>query len=266
MQIAGLPSHGRTLIQEGTDGECSAAQAEPVSEQFGLRTEPSVNATTSPPDHNRSSAGVSASSPLQTRREMAEPAVPLDNVDNITACDRNDWGWRSNVDIVPQEAISKLVNGSAGDVSNPLQQRFVPGCVPRCPSLEVDDDNSSTEGVEKLADRLSDRVGTIHVRPGGHIRFYGSTSNFSLLETPPGDVGMNVHWTVRNDGIEHLHRLGLDKKVPSELEGHLMNLYFTWQDPSFHVVDRKIFEGAQEVWHSQMEDTACYSEALRNAM
>lgn len=79
------------------------------------------------------------------------------------------------------------------------------------------------------------------------------------------DVSMNVHRTVRNDGTEHLDRLGVNKTVPPEIESHLMSLYFTWQDPSFHVVDRKMYEEARVKWNDA-EETSYYSEALRNAM
>jgi hypothetical protein len=147
----------------------------------------------------------------------------------------------------------------------PPQQQSVSGGKPSSPSLE-DDGIRSTESVDELVDQLSDRVGTLHIRPGGHIRFYGSTSNFNLLDTTASDVGMNVHRTIRNDGAEHLERLGLNKEVPAEIEDHLMNLYFTWQDPSFHAIDRAMFEEARVIWRDKREDTSYYSEALRNAM
>ena len=148
----------------------------------------------------------------------------------------------------------------------PPQQQSVSGGVASCPSMELDDGMSPSESVDELVDQLSDRVGTLHIRPGGHIRFYGSTSNFNLLETPAADVSMNVHRTIRNDGPEHLDRLGLNKEVPPEVENHLMELYFTWQDPSFHVVDRKMYEEAKVTWCDKGEDTSYYSESLRNAM
>lgn len=141
-----------------------------------------------------------------------------------------------------------------------------PGGATSCPSMEMDDGMSSSGSVDELVDQLSDRVGTLHIRPGGHIRFYGSTSNLNLLKTPAEDANMNVHRTIRNDGAEHLHRLGISKAVPHDIERHLMSLYFTWQDPSFHVVDRAMFEEATVAWCERMEDTSYYSEALRNAM
>jgi len=156
--------------------------------------------------------------------------------------------------------------GFAGNLLTPPRRQFVSGGMPSCPSPELEDGISSAGSADELVDQLSDRVGTLHIRPGGHIRFYGSTSNFNLLESPATDVGMNVHWTIRNDGAEHLDRLGLNKKVPAEIEHHLMELYFTWQDPSFHVVDRNMFDEAKVIWRDRMEETSYYSEALRNAM
>ena len=261
---AGLPNPQHSVVQSGTDSESSATQGAPVAEQPDPRTDSSATTRIAFPNtHDIQSAGNLAESPLQARQELSGLANSVDNMD-ATICGRSDWG--SMAGAVSQEVMTNLISGPGGGVSDLAEKQCGPGTTPSCPSFEVDDDNNSTDGVDKLAVRLADPVGTIHVRPDGHIRFYGSTSNFSLLETPAGDVGLNVHWTVRNDGIEHLHRLGLNKKVPSEIERHLMNLYFTWQDPSFHVVDRRVFEEAKEVWHNQMEDTACYSESLRNAM
>lgn len=125
--------------------------------------------------------------------------------------------------------------------------------------------SSSSPSADGLVDDLSDRVGTLQIRPGGHIRFFGSTSNFNLLDVPSSDLD-NINRTVRNDGLFHLARFGLDKHVPAAIEEHLVNLYFTWQDPSCHIVDRNMYDDARARWHGPEQDTAYYSEALRNAM
>lgn len=122
------------------------------------------------------------------------------------------------------------------------------------------------ESEDELVKQLSDRVGTLHIKPGGHIRYLGSTSNFNLLETPGVDGVMNVHSrTVRNDGMDYLNSLGIGKEVPPDIEEHLVNLYFAWQDPAAHIVDRAIYESARIKWHNDV-DTPYYSETLRNAM
>ncbi|KAH8659465.1 fungal-specific transcription factor domain-containing protein, partial [Ilyonectria robusta] len=122
-----------------------------------------------------------------------------------------------------------------------------------------------TESTEALVDQLSDRIGSLQIGPGGQVRYYGPTSNFNLVEMPAPD-NLTVHRTVRNDGQEYLDFLGLGKAVPPELEAHLTNLYFTWQDPAFHVVNREMFEAAKATWTDNQEDTPYYSEALLNAI
>ncbi|KIV99416.1 uncharacterized protein PV09_08954 [Verruconis gallopava] len=127
------------------------------------------------------------------------------------------------------------------------------------------DEEDNTESIEELVDKLSDRIGTLHVGEDGQIRYYGPTSNYALMSMPSADP-MHVHRSIRNDGQEYLDRLDVGAEPPAELENHLINLYFAWQDPFFHVVDRDIYEQAKRKWYEEQKDTPYYSEALRNAM
>ncbi|KAF4913700.1 Nitrogen assimilation transcription factor nit-4 [Colletotrichum fructicola] len=77
---------------------------------------------------------------------------------------------------------------------------------------------------------------------------------------------MTVHRTVRNDGQEYLDRLEIGKDVPNDIEDHLVNLYFTWQDPASHVVQREMYQKAKVQWCDHMVDNPYYSEALRNSI
>ncbi|KAF2095661.1 hypothetical protein NA57DRAFT_44435 [Rhizodiscina lignyota] len=126
-------------------------------------------------------------------------------------------------------------------------------------------DTSDRESVEELVDQLSDRMGSMQIGADGQIRYYGPTSNFSLMDMPSTDP-MHVHRSIRNDGQEYLDRLEVGAEVPADLENHLVNLYFAWQDASFHVVDRDMYEKGKRKWHVDMQDTPYYSEALRNAI
>ncbi|KAH6986718.1 fungal-specific transcription factor domain-containing protein [Ilyonectria destructans] len=137
----------------------------------------------------------------------------------------------------------------------------------RLPSgpMNPEDGVSDTESTEALVDQLSERIGSLQIGPGGQVRYYGPTSNFNLVDMPQPD-NMTVHRTIRNDGQEYLDRLGMGKPVPFELEDHLVNLYFTWQDPAFHVVNRAMFEASKTSWIEREEDTPYYSEALQNAI
>jgi hypothetical protein len=123
----------------------------------------------------------------------------------------------------------------------------------------VDNDTRSTEEIEDLIDELSDRMGTLRFGPGGKARFYGPTSTFNLADAP---VSVN---TQTRRPLEYLDETDYDRQVPLSLEEHLLNLYFAWQDPSFHVVDRELFEKGKTAWNGE-EETPFYSEALCYAM
>lgn len=129
----------------------------------------------------------------------------------------------------------------------------------------AEEDLQGDENTELLLDELSNRIGSLQIGPGGQVRYFGATSNFNLVDMPAPD-NLTVHRTVRNDGQRHLECLGMGKDVPSSLEDHLTSLYFAWQDPTFHAVNRTMFESAKVTWREKQEDTPYYSEALQNAM
>lgn len=126
------------------------------------------------------------------------------------------------------------------------------------------EDTSDSEGIDSLTDELSDRVGTLRIGPGGQTHFCGPTSNFNLPNMPISDT-FEAYRKAKHDVLQRLDRLGCNIEIPASLEEHLINLYFSWQNPFFHVVDRRIYEEAKVKW-LDMKDTPFYSESLRNAM
>ncbi|CAG8925675.1 unnamed protein product [Penicillium salamii] len=120
-------------------------------------------------------------------------------------------------------------------------------------------DAKSTEEIEDLIDELSDRVGTLRFGPEGQSYFYGPTSTFNLADD---DAPASDRQTSR---IFNYNEMDFDTAVPPALEEHLLNLYFTWQDPSFHVTDRQMFEKGRSAY-LRREKTPFYSEALFYAM
>ncbi|KAF6785049.1 hypothetical protein CSOJ01_15650 [Colletotrichum sojae] len=132
-------------------------------------------------------------------------------------------------------------------------------------SSASDGEDSDADSTEELVDRLSDRIGSLQIGSDGHIRYYGPTSNFNLVQMPAPD-NMTVHRTVRNDRQEYLNRLDIGKDVPPDIEEHLVDLYFTWQDPTSHVVQSEMYENAKVQWRDGMLNTPYYSEALRNSI
>lgn len=168
-----------------------------------------------------------------------------------------------------------------------LQQFF--GCSPgNAPSVEqeevqiplapmISDDGSTlvegsgcTRDIESLIDEVSERVGALRIGPGGKTHFCGPTSTFNLtatLDSEDSDVrpAVEARSTIETLSLRDSDRFGADTEIPPALEEHLINLYFSWQDPSFHVVDRKMYEVAKAKWQN-MEETPFYSEVLRFAM
>lgn len=126
------------------------------------------------------------------------------------------------------------------------------------------DSDGDSDNTEALANQLSERIGSLHIGPIGNIRFLGPTSYFSLIKAPCTE-SLGVQQTKTHNNQDHLSRLGLGKRVPSSLEEHLTNLYFAWQDPSLHVVDRPMYESAK-ARRRNGEETPYYSESLQNAM
>ncbi|KAL2865724.1 transcription factor domain-containing protein [Aspergillus lucknowensis] len=180
------------------------------------------------------------------------------------------WDWQLGLD-ARTAPVTPYVEGCLNSSSPgaPLSTGFETLSEPFEPMIADDDqtlvdESSSTEDIEGLIDELSNRVGTLQIAPGGRTQFYGPTSTFNLADMVI-TANSKTQSVAQNDALECLSRLGTNKIVPSALEVHLLNLYFCWQDPSFHVVDRKIYEHAMEKWYA-MEDTPFYSESLRNAM
>ncbi|KAK1716026.1 fungal-specific transcription factor domain-containing protein [Colletotrichum acutatum] len=185
-----------------------------------------------------------------------------DGLLNLTTRAIADWEWSPS-----ENADNSITTGvgiaSVRTPSHPLLSTYSGEAAL---SDNEDDDAGSGTTEEDLVNQLSDRLGSLQIGPNGRISYFGPTSNFSLMELPVGADTLAVDRTVRNDGQEHLDNMGYGKQVPQDLEDHLINLYFTWQDPFQHVVDRDLYEEAKHSWHEREEDTPYYSEALRNAM
>lgn len=134
-----------------------------------------------------------------------------------------------------------------------------------------DDDSASETGDEaerEVIEQLSSRMGTLKLAGDGHLRFYGPTSNLNLVDvtiTSKQRPGPDVR-SVRHDGQELLNHLRIGQHVEPSLESHLIDLYFTWQNPSLYIVDREMFTLARAKWRDELDDTPFYSEVLTNAM
>lgn len=184
---------------------------------------------------------------------LGDPLYPWVNHDDVGLDSQPSYPFGT-------DPLAGLFPFQEGAPDLPPQRGFETSLLP--PPKEPKND---VESMEILLDKLSDRIGSLQIGPGGDVRYYGPTSNFNLVEMPAPDK-LTVHRTVRNNGQEYLDRLGLSKRAPAELQEHLESLFFAWHDPVLHVVDRAMFEQARVAWRDRGEDTPYYSEALQNAV
>ncbi|PYH67756.1 transcription factor domain-containing protein [Aspergillus vadensis CBS 113365] len=135
-----------------------------------------------------------------------------------------------------------------------------------------DRDNESDSGEEDEAEKdvieqISHRIGTLKIAGDGHLRFYGATSNLNLVDVSATQQRQRPDArTVRHDGQDILNHLRVGQPVDQALEDHLVELYFTWQNPSTYVVDKDMYMDARMKWRNDLIDTPFYSEVLTNAM
>ncbi|KAL1969997.1 hypothetical protein VTN77DRAFT_6402 [Rasamsonia byssochlamydoides] len=133
---------------------------------------------------------------------------------------------------------------------------------------EYFDSDSDDEAEKEVIEQLSSRIGTLKIAGDGHLRYYGPTSNLNLIDVLPATEhrpGPDTR-SVRHDGQELLNYLRIGQPVDPALEDHLIELYFTWQNPSSYVVDREMYMAARSKWRENLDDTPFYSEVLTNAM
>ncbi|KAL4950635.1 fungal-specific transcription factor domain-containing protein [Aspergillus filifer] len=226
----------------------------------------------SPSDHSTSSTGPHSITALPTTvNDDAPPLSPYQKLPDLQSNGEqaSNWNWQLSADscIMPASPYEHNFLNPSYSVG-PLRTAY--GEIPEAVENMIADDEktlveepSNPEDVEGLIDELSDRVGTLQIGPGGRTRFFGPTSTFNLADMLATNTS-GIH-LAQNDALDCLSRLGSNKAVPAALEEHLIDLYFSWQDPSFHVIDRRIYEDAKTKWYA-MGDTPYYSEALRNAM
>jgi hypothetical protein len=120
--------------------------------------------------------------------------------------------------------------------------------------------------LDPLVDHLSGRMGSLQIADDGQLRFYGPTSNLTILQNGPLSINLSQCHSGRENWQQVLENSGLGQAVDPELEDHLVKLYFCWEDPSIHVVDEDLYR--REKKRSRLEgcSSTIYSEVLTNAM
>lgn len=143
------------------------------------------------------------------------------------------------------------------------QLSSMPAQTQKDPVVQAELDDTGIDSDDEVTDRFSCRLGRLQLTHDGQLRYFGSTSNLTLLDalvdaTPP--------ITVQKDVSELLENAKLDREADEILERHLLELFFTWQDPSMHVVDAEAFWCCRAQSKHEEVTTLYYSRALADAM
>ncbi|KAL3458350.1 fungal-specific transcription factor domain-containing protein [Aspergillus heterothallicus] len=124
---------------------------------------------------------------------------------------------------------------------------------------------SDEEEEDEVTNQLSCRLGKLQVTQGGQLRYFGSTSNFTLLDVLV-DVAPSSPVSIQRNTQEILDNADLGLDIEESFEKHLLQLYFTWHDPSMHAVSEDVFWRSRTQKKYEGVDTPYYSRALLDAM
>ena len=161
----------------------------------------------------------------------------------------------------PDFAVHSSENDDYSGVRDTSQSQPSAGlATPRRPASGYATPTSDTD---PLMEQLSGRIGSLQIAEDGQLRFYGATSNLHIIQNGP--LTRSRH--SMDESLESLFMAaGVGQFVDSELEDHLLKIYFCWEDPSIHCVNEIVF------WRerAKCKATGCasnlYSEFLTNVM
>lgn len=119
---------------------------------------------------------------------------------------------------------------------------------------------------EYLGDIISSREGALKTFGGSEPRYFGATSNLTLLEGYSGPEERKSALDGLDQGQKAILPAELDLDIDPSIVDYLAGLYFEWQNPSFHVVDKDIFEREVREKKTRVIATRYLTDALVNVM
>lgn len=133
------------------------------------------------------------------------------------------------------------------------------------PSIFNEGDTSEGGGSnESLVDELSHRVGTLTIGHAGRTKLRGPSLMFDVGKGKDSEISGD-HWEPLKHAASPSTQSGSGPDVPEELQEHLVNQYFDWENPSSDLADREIYTLAKAQYRKG-EETPYFSQALCSAM
>ncbi|KAK5082612.1 hypothetical protein LTR70_007530 [Exophiala xenobiotica] len=125
--------------------------------------------------------------------------------------------------------------------------------------------SSDEEHESDLVQQVSTRFGALRISADGQLRYFGAATNYHLLEGSRHDEDVEF-FTTKHEMLDRLEQAGLNQEVPSDLEEHLLQLYFLWHNSSHVTVDRGAFDAARTKQTSSITEAGYSSDFLVNAI
>ncbi|OAG41953.1 hypothetical protein AYO21_03688 [Fonsecaea monophora] len=106
-------------------------------------------------------------------------------------------------------------------------------------------------------DELTETAGQLDIAEDGHLRFFGAPSYFNLLKSAPY---LTTRSTEQDDLDLTMQPNTIDVDLSYELQTHLLNLFWRWQNPWQYLIHRQAFCRAFE---SRLYNEYCTPLLLR---
>lgn len=176
-----------------------------------------------------------------------------------------DWPWHMF------ESNAFLLSGPLdfGGFDGDFSQRDLDAIAPLTstwlPTGGQTNNGSSDDEDSDLAHQVSTRFGALRIASDGQLRYYGAATNFHLLEGSRHDEVVDI-FTTKQEVMDRLEQAGLNQEIPSDIEEHLIGLYFAWHNPHHLTVDQETFFAARANKSRSVIEAGYVSDVLINAM
>lgn len=162
-----------------------------------------------------------------------------------------DWPW---MEPFAPESDSTF---NFGDLNGAPQQNA---------NASIDLEETEEDEVDQnLVNEISTRAGALQLAPDGKLRYFGSPSNVHLLSnTEPGPYSKPR--SLAAEGVQALRAANLDQAIESNIEKHLLNLFFSWYNSCHPVLERSFYWAKREKSEQDEDSDGFYSTVLTNAM
>ncbi|KAF5609428.1 major facilitator superfamily transporter [Fusarium subglutinans] len=110
-------------------------------------------------------------------------------------------------------------------------------------------DQVTADETEDLLEQITKKCGSLALDDDGELRFFSSQSNLNLVHKAGFGLG-ELAKPASCGGI----RLSQAVTLPLELQEHLLELYFCWQNPWVYIVEKSVF---MRDWQSDMATEYC---------